>query len=389
MRLLTYNIHSGIGGSDRRYSLDRIAATIAEENPDLICLQEVDCNLPRSGHDDQPALLGRELKAVASFYQLNVPQDGGGYGNLVLSRWPFRQQHSVSLTRPRSRPRGAQLVVVQTPDGPLHLVNWHLSLSESDRRWQANHLLAHPLFLQSAHLPTLVVGDSNDWLDILEGHCFHQHQFQQATAPSSRFRSFPAYACLVSLDKVFYRGPVQVQEVRIIGSLLARQASDHRPLVLGFQLQPHPEQPLSSSNGHCAHARPEAPWLQVAARPDSGGRSGPHADCQFLGGSSGDPPRGSGPDPDKPSALRRLPRSRLRRFLSPRSTSPPSGPVLKRVSSPVLKFPFSNDRRRRIDCQQQARAPSPHRTFIRSTIVGWPGWDTIRDSLARQNGVLS
>ena len=42
MRLLSWNIHKGIGGRDRRYSLARIIDAIEAENPDLICLQEVD-----------------------------------------------------------------------------------------------------------------------------------------------------------------------------------------------------------------------------------------------------------------------------------------------------------------------------------------------------------
>src|SRR5206468_2107075 len=42
MRLLTYNIHKGVGGSDRRYRLERAVAVIAAEEPDLVCLQEVD-----------------------------------------------------------------------------------------------------------------------------------------------------------------------------------------------------------------------------------------------------------------------------------------------------------------------------------------------------------
>ena len=48
MRLLTYNIHKGIGGRDRRYSLERIIDVIEAENPDLICLQEVDRHVRRS-----------------------------------------------------------------------------------------------------------------------------------------------------------------------------------------------------------------------------------------------------------------------------------------------------------------------------------------------------
>src|SRR5436305_1430630 len=83
----------------------------------------------------------------------------GGYGNLLLSRWPLHQRHHVSLRKTWRKPRGAQLVVVATPEGELHLAHGHLGLAESERRWQVEHLLRHPLFRESAHLPTLIVGD--------------------------------------------------------------------------------------------------------------------------------------------------------------------------------------------------------------------------------------
>ena len=35
MRMLSYNIHKGIGGRDRRYRLERIIRVIEDENPDL------------------------------------------------------------------------------------------------------------------------------------------------------------------------------------------------------------------------------------------------------------------------------------------------------------------------------------------------------------------
>ncbi|MFM7150565.1 MAG: endonuclease/exonuclease/phosphatase family protein, partial [Gemmataceae bacterium] len=99
MRLLTYNIHKGIGGSDRRYRLDRIVEVIRQEQADLICLQEVDFNVKRSRFDDQPAILADRLHANAAFFQMNVPHRQGGYGNLVLSRWPFHIQKNVSLQK--------------------------------------------------------------------------------------------------------------------------------------------------------------------------------------------------------------------------------------------------------------------------------------------------
>ena len=54
MRLLTYNIHKGIGGRDRRYQLQRVIDVLEAENPDIICLQEVDRHNQRSHFDDQP-----------------------------------------------------------------------------------------------------------------------------------------------------------------------------------------------------------------------------------------------------------------------------------------------------------------------------------------------
>jgi len=243
VRLLTYNIHKGVGGSDRRYILDRIIDVIGEESADLVCLQEVDYNVARSSFHDQPTLISRALKTSAHVYQLNVPHREGGYGNLLLSRWPIRKHCNLSLRLNGRKPRGAQLAVVDTPEGELHLVNWHLGLAEKERRWQAGHLLQHQQFTESVHLPTLVAGDFNDWRNTLEEHAFLQHHFRQATAPIKEFRSFPAFWALASLDKVFYRGPLDVKDARIVRTKLARRASDHLPLVLDFQLR-------KDSHGH-------------------------------------------------------------------------------------------------------------------------------------------
>jgi endonuclease/exonuclease/phosphatase family metal-dependent hydrolase len=236
MRLVTYNIHKGVGGSDRRYRLDRIVAVLAEVQPDLLCLQEVDRHVGRSHFHDQPALLARHLESSAHLYQLNVRIRDGGYGNLILSRWPVRSHHHVSLRLGRRKPRGAQMAVVDTPEGPLHLVNLHLGLAERERRWQASHLLHHPLFLASAHLPTLIAGDYNDWRNTLGKHRFSPHRFHLATTPVRRFRSFPSFLPLASLDKVFYRGAIELFRAHVFRSHLARRASDHLPLVIDFRL---------------------------------------------------------------------------------------------------------------------------------------------------------
>jgi endonuclease/exonuclease/phosphatase family metal-dependent hydrolase len=241
MRVLSYNIHKGIGGRDRRYRLERIIQVIEAENPDVICLQEVDRNVARTWHDDQPKKLSEALGAVAHLFQLNVRFQSGGYGNLLLSRWPVRNAHQISLRLKRRKPRGAQLAVIESPEGPLHLVHWHLGLAERERRWQVRHLLDHALFHESAHLPTLIVGDYNDWLNTLARGALGAHGFVQLTAPRIRFRSFPAYWPVVSLDKAFARGAIASRHARIVHSRLARDASDHLPLVVDLHLrQPGP-----------------------------------------------------------------------------------------------------------------------------------------------------
>ena len=69
MRLLSYNIHKGIGGRDRRYRIERIIRVIEEESPDLVCLQEVDRNVRRSRHDDQPRRFAEAFQAATHLYQ--------------------------------------------------------------------------------------------------------------------------------------------------------------------------------------------------------------------------------------------------------------------------------------------------------------------------------
>ncbi len=254
MRVLTYNIHKGIGGRDRQYRIERIIGVLQACQPDLICLQEVDRNVKRSDFHDQPSELAEALRLEANLYQLNVKVQTGGYGNLLLSRWPFRDKHQLSLRRSWRKPRGAQLVVVDTPEGLLHLVNWHLGLAEAERHWQVRLLLEHEIFRRSEHLPTLIVGDFNDWRNTLADGPFRRHGFAQATAPIDRFRSFPAYLPVAALDKAFHRGPVAITRARVVRNRLARVASDHLPLILDFHLHDH--RPTARSR---ALATPTAP----------------------------------------------------------------------------------------------------------------------------------
>ena len=236
MRLLSWNIHKGIGGRDRRYSLQRIIDCIDHEHPDLVCLQEVDRLVGRSNFDDQPRLLGQSLNLQSTF-QANVPVSNGTYGNLILSRWAVGSTHRISLKRGIRKSRGAQLIHVETPEGALHLVNTHLGLDERERHWQIDFLLDHELFQSSSVIPTFIAGDFNDWRNTLAEQSLANHGFQQVTSPPSDYRSFPSWLPVGGLDKVFVRGEVTTERVKVVRTSLARVASDHLPIVVDFSLK--------------------------------------------------------------------------------------------------------------------------------------------------------
>ena len=267
VRALSYNIHKGIGGRDRRYRLDRVKAVIDAADPDVLCLQEVDRNVRRSRFDDQPRLLaewflGRRLPPVGphpgseaagtgtgsaggAVFQLTLPLTTGrtlpggprrgGYGNLIVARRPILDAHLIDLRRGLRKRRGAIVVVLDTPAGPLRLVNWHLGLAERERHWQVRKLLRHGLFKTAGGvgpLPTLIIGDTNDWRGTLPRGALGEAGYRLATDPPKRFRTFPAWLPAAGLDKAFVKD-LEVLDARAgVGRGLAADASDHLPLVI-------------------------------------------------------------------------------------------------------------------------------------------------------------
>ena len=234
MRLLTYNIHKGIGGRDRLYRLPRIIEVIENENPDFLCLQEVDRGVPRSRLHDQPKIFSQQFFSSGSTFQLNVRLKKGGYGNLMLARWPIVERHSISLGLPGKKARGAQLVVIDTPEGLFRLINLHLGLAEQERHQQIQHLCRHHLFRRTERLPTIIAGDTNDWRNTLAGGVLGESGFAHCTHPISRYRTFPAYLPVGSLDKCFCNSGVCITHLRIVRTKTAKAASDHLPLVVDF-----------------------------------------------------------------------------------------------------------------------------------------------------------
>jgi endonuclease/exonuclease/phosphatase family metal-dependent hydrolase len=250
-RLLTYNIHKGIGGLDRRYDLSRIVATIAHYQPDVALLQEVDDGVPRSQLHCQVDVLAEALALPHRGYQRNVALKIGHYGNALLSRFPIADVADVDLTIPFKKRRAALVARVQMQlDGHIRTVavaNVHLGLAGFERTIQLRRLLITEHLQRLRHdTPLIVGGDFNDVYGNLGRRVMRPAGFELA---SGHGRTFPAAAPLRNLDRVFFRGAVHARESFVGHTAQARRASDHLPVIVDFEL---PDERSAVSGQHSA-----------------------------------------------------------------------------------------------------------------------------------------
>lgn len=235
---MTYNIHKGIGGVDRRYAPERIIETIAHYQPDVVFLQEVDNGVPRSRRDRQVDLLGDALGYEHRAYQANVRLKQGHYGNAILSRIELSQTWSLDLTVSVKKRRQALLAKVHVEFGgrsrTVLLCNTHLGLAGFERKIQIKKLLE---FSAISHLhretPAIIGGDFNDVWSSHGRKLMLPNGFECAVG---RIKTFPAVYPVRTLDAVYFRG-----DLTLISSLaghtnIARQASDHLPVVANFEI---------------------------------------------------------------------------------------------------------------------------------------------------------
>lgn len=233
LKVLTYNIHKGIGGIDRRYRLERIIEVIAHYDPDIALLQEVDDGVPRSRGDCQVDKLRDELQFKASAFQRNVHLRHGAYGNAVLSRFAIQEAEDVELTvRPKKR-RRAQVVriplEVDCHQRTLVAVNLHLGLAGFERRIQLRRLLDKSAISRIHHdTPCVIGGDFNDVWGRIGRRIMEPAGFSSATGLQ---RTFPARAPLRPLDHIYLRGACAAEHGYAGRIDLARRASDHLPLI--------------------------------------------------------------------------------------------------------------------------------------------------------------
>jgi endonuclease/exonuclease/phosphatase family metal-dependent hydrolase len=250
VRIATFNILHGRSLEDGQVDVDRLAQAVKALDVDVLGLQEVDRDQPRSMNADLTAVAAEAMDAVDSQFVAALSGTPGGtwmaatgdeqpgsasYGIGLISRYPVVSWRVVRLPALRAKvpmwfkgrklpiivsdePRVAVAAVIDGPDGEVTVTNTHLSFMPG---WNALQLRRLVRSLEGTREPLVVIGDLN-------------MEVRQA-ARVSGLRSiaaadtFPADSPRRQLDHVLVRGPL-----RATGPATAPRLplSDHRALVV-------------------------------------------------------------------------------------------------------------------------------------------------------------
>lgn len=259
LRVMTYNIHGAVG-MDGELSPDRIARVISQARADVVCLQEVDRNRPRSQGIDQ-------LKRVADilemhWYFVSAWENGPeAFGNGILSRFPLREQRAELLKRQKESRSGRAALwmeglwtwesthrserlnsepglmeVSPTSQSPgvekVQFINTHLSIYPQEQRQQASELVAEWLEPAKSQGQVVLCGDFNaspqstTWKILSESLTDVAHSDPLSRRQPTYFSPYP----MLRVDHIFMSNGLQAAS-QVIRSRLARVASDHLPVI--------------------------------------------------------------------------------------------------------------------------------------------------------------
>jgi endonuclease/exonuclease/phosphatase family metal-dependent hydrolase len=223
MKIGTYNVHRCVGG-DMRYSVERVARVIRELGCDTVGLQEVDnrpgartssMQLERLAHATGMRAVAGNALALGDLY----------YGNALLTTRRIGAIRRYDLSVHGREPRAALDVELLGGSQSVRVIVTHLGLRAAERRVQVRKLLTVIEGIPSECL-VVVAGDINEWLPVSRPLRWLQGSLGEAP----RGRSFPVWAPMLALDRIWARAPGVLLTLQVHRSREARAASDHFPV---------------------------------------------------------------------------------------------------------------------------------------------------------------
>ncbi len=242
LRVMTYNIH-GCVGADRAVNPDKIAAIIADLDVDIVALQEVEIGHPTRAYRNQAQMIAGVLDVEHIYFP--VEQEGlRRFGLAVLSRCPIVGFDQIQLPNVypllNPRRRGALRATLETPAGPICLINTHLSLFRLERRLQLNALMAGvDVTVVPANEPLVFCGDLNSGPS---SETYKQvsrllTDVQTASNSGPIEATFHAKSPFFRIDHIFVSSHFTPLKTEVRKTTDTAAASDHLPLVVDLALK--------------------------------------------------------------------------------------------------------------------------------------------------------
>jgi endonuclease/exonuclease/phosphatase family metal-dependent hydrolase len=223
-------------------SPQRIARVIAQCDPDIVALQELDVRRERTQGRDQAEEIALALNMTFHFHPAICLKEEQ-YGDAILSRFPLRLVHSgllpgVTPTR-RVEPRGALWVEAAIGEQAVQVINTHLGLGEQERLEQVQALLGPDWLGHSAcREPLIVCGDMN-FGPRSRAYRLLASQLRDVQLEGKGRRAaatYPSRWPVARIDHIFVKGGLRVLGAESPRSRLALRASDHYPLVAELRM---------------------------------------------------------------------------------------------------------------------------------------------------------
>jgi endonuclease/exonuclease/phosphatase family metal-dependent hydrolase len=227
MRIVTYNIHSGVG-VDKVQNYRRIGLFLASQGIDIALIQEMDTRpTERRTERDIDDLCAEHFTDLAE--SAAIQESNGWYGNAILSRFPVLSKKTLDVSQKDVQPRNIQEVVLDTDIGPLRIINTHKGLKKNERRKQFA-LLDEYLRekLQVSTIPIIVGGDFNEWQFFTQAFKRINEVLTQQTVSATFPTAFP----LFRLDRMWTTFSPANVKTSVLKTPETRWYSDHYPILL-------------------------------------------------------------------------------------------------------------------------------------------------------------
>ncbi|WP_298820802.1 endonuclease/exonuclease/phosphatase family protein [uncultured Roseibium sp.] len=231
LKIGSYNIQKAIGVDARRRP-DRTLKVIRELDCDILALQEADKRFgPRESTLDRSSIVAETDYRPVPFG--TSEKSLGWHGNALLVRNNISVLSYQRIDLPKLEPRGAVTADLMVAGKKFRIAAMHLSLVGHFRKKQITSLM-HQLHEHLDYLPTVLIGDLNEWRDTAGSiKLFEKHY--EVTTPG---RSFPSPMPVGSLDRIITSPEFTVTQAGVHKSKTARVASDHLPVWANLTLEP-------------------------------------------------------------------------------------------------------------------------------------------------------